>query len=162
MQKGVLRADRKKHGIKAIVTIRSPFQVEWRIMGIENEVAETPREPVTRDTDDKLPKFKERTLQRSNFDRQSRELPEPRTKLLEPAEIWRATLTPGKIYSNVRGTADHLHERRLLASSAPRPDAWLKLVPQLIARGPRSQGFPVFPGSAARLRLPLPAQPLHQ
>jgi len=89
VQKGVLRADRKKHGIKAIVTIRSPFQVEWRIMGIENEVAETPREPVTRDTDDKLPKFKERTLQRSNFDRQSRELPEPRTKLLEPADIWR-------------------------------------------------------------------------
>ena len=58
-------------------------------MGIENEVAETPREPVTRDADDQLPKFKERTLQRSNFDRQSRELPEPRTKLLEPADIWR-------------------------------------------------------------------------
>ena len=51
-------------------------------MGIENEVAETPREPVTWNTDDKLPKFRERTLQRSNFDRQSRELPEPRQNCL--------------------------------------------------------------------------------
>ena len=58
-------------------------------MAIENEVAKTPREHFDGDTDDGLPKFKERTLQRSSFDRRSRELPEPRTKLLEPADIWR-------------------------------------------------------------------------
>jgi hypothetical protein len=34
-------------------------------MAIENEVAKTPREHFTRDADDELPKFKERTLQRS-------------------------------------------------------------------------------------------------
>jgi len=33
-------------------------------MAIENEVAKTPREHFDRDTDDGLPKFKERTLQR--------------------------------------------------------------------------------------------------
>ena len=39
-------------------------------MAIENEVAKTPREHFTRDADDELPKFKERTLQRSSFGRE--------------------------------------------------------------------------------------------
>ena len=57
-------------------------------MGIENEVAKTPREHFTRDADDEL-KPRESTLQRSPFGRQSRGPPEPRTQLLAPAEIWR-------------------------------------------------------------------------
>ena len=56
-------------------------------MGIENEVAKTPREHFTRDADDE-PQAREGTLQRSPFGRQSRGRPEPRT-LLAPAEIWR-------------------------------------------------------------------------
>ena len=43
-------------------------------MAIENEVAKTPREHFTRDADDELPKFKERTLQRSSFGREARGL----------------------------------------------------------------------------------------
>jgi hypothetical protein len=60
-------------------------------MVIENEVAKTPRGHFTRDADDDLPKFKERTLQRSPFGRQSRgaQPTEPRTQLLSPADIWR-------------------------------------------------------------------------
>ena len=56
-------------------------------MDIENEVEKTPREHF----DEKMPKAKERTLQRSNFDRHSRiaKVAEPRTQLLTPAEIWR-------------------------------------------------------------------------
>jgi hypothetical protein len=56
-------------------------------MGIENEVDKTPREHF----DEKIPKAKERTLQRSNFDRHSRiaQAAEPRTQLLALAEIWR-------------------------------------------------------------------------
>ena len=56
-------------------------------MGIDNEVDKTPREHF----DNKMPKTKERTLQRSNFDRRSRiaQATEPRTQLLAPAEIWR-------------------------------------------------------------------------
>ena len=59
-------------------------------MAIENEVAKTPREHFTRDADDELPKFKERTLQRSSFGREARgDHAKPRTQLLTPAEIWR-------------------------------------------------------------------------
>jgi len=44
----------------------------------------------TRDADDELPKFKERTLQRSSFGREARGAhAKPRTQLLTPAEIWR-------------------------------------------------------------------------
>jgi hypothetical protein len=57
-------------------------------MAIENEVAKTPREHFDRDTDDGLPKFKERTLQRPAQYRGT-QLGEPRTRLLTPAEIWR-------------------------------------------------------------------------
>ena len=60
-------------------------------MSTENEVIKTPREHFVRDIDDRLPRAKERTLQRSTFDRHSR-IPrsaEPRTQLLAPAEIWR-------------------------------------------------------------------------
>ena len=50
-------------------------------MDIENEVAQTPREPFMRDADDE-PKFKEQTLQRSNIGRQPRDtLPPSRTRL---------------------------------------------------------------------------------
>lgn len=60
-------------------------------MRVENEVVKTPREHFARDTDERLPKPKERTLQRSTFDRHSRiaRAAEPRTQLLAPAEIWR-------------------------------------------------------------------------
>ena len=55
----------------------------------ENEVANTPREQVTRDSDDE-PKFNEQTLQSSKLGRQPRDiLPPSRTRLLEPADIWR-------------------------------------------------------------------------
>jgi hypothetical protein len=60
-------------------------------MGIENEVAKSPRQHFARDDQDRQPKAKERTLQRSTFDRRSRiaQAEEPRTYLLAPAEIWR-------------------------------------------------------------------------
>lgn len=60
-------------------------------MSIENEVVKTPREHSAREADDRLPKTKERTLQRSTFDRHPRiaRAAEPRTHLLAPAEIWR-------------------------------------------------------------------------
>lgn len=60
-------------------------------MSIENEVVKTPREHFAQEADDRLPKTKERTLQRSTFDRHSRivRVAEPRTQLLAPAEIWR-------------------------------------------------------------------------
>ena len=54
----------------------------------DNEAAETPREP-PRDAENE-PKFKEQTLQRSSIGRQPRDiLPPSRTRLLEPADIWR-------------------------------------------------------------------------
>jgi hypothetical protein len=54
----------------------------------ENEVANTPQEQVTRDSNDE-PKFNEQTLQRSKLGRQPRDiLPPSRTRLLEPADIW--------------------------------------------------------------------------
>ena len=60
-------------------------------MSIENDVIRTPREHFARDAGDRLPKTKERTLQRSTFDRHARiaRVAEPRTHLLAPAEIWR-------------------------------------------------------------------------
>jgi hypothetical protein len=60
-------------------------------MDIENEGAKSPREHFARDDEDRLPRTKERTLQRSTFDRRSRiaQAAEPRTHLLAPAEIWR-------------------------------------------------------------------------
>ena len=60
-------------------------------MAKENEFAKTPREMLARDGDDELPKFKERTLQRSTFGRQFRgaQPGEPRTQLLAAADIWR-------------------------------------------------------------------------
>ena len=60
-------------------------------MGIENEVAKTPREHFAREDDARMQRPKERTLQRSTFDRRSRiaQTSEPRTDLLAPAEIWR-------------------------------------------------------------------------
>ena len=65
--------------------------VGLRVMSIENEATKTPREHFTRDADDRLPRTKERTLQRSAFDRRSRvaQVAEPRTQLLAPADIWR-------------------------------------------------------------------------
>jgi hypothetical protein len=60
-------------------------------MGIENEVAKNPREHFSRDDEGRMQRPKERTLQRSTFDRRSRiaQAAEPRTQLLAPAEIWR-------------------------------------------------------------------------
>lgn len=58
-------------------------------MIIENEVANTSPEQVTR-TADHEPKFNEETLQRSKLGRQPRDITPPsRTRLLEPADIWR-------------------------------------------------------------------------
>ena len=60
-------------------------------MSIESEVAKSPREHFTREDDDRISRTKERTLQRSTFDRRSRiaQVTEPRTQLLAPGEIWR-------------------------------------------------------------------------
>jgi len=54
-----------------------------------HEIAKTPRERF--DTDDKLPKIKEHTLQPSPLGRESRNFQpaEPGTQLLPQAEIWR-------------------------------------------------------------------------
>ena len=57
-------------------------------MVTEIDVGETPRAPTRDDENEK--KFKEQTLSGSNIGRQPREvLPQSRTRLLEPADIWR-------------------------------------------------------------------------
>jgi len=76
---------------QATVNIAFVVFVELRVMGIENEIAKSPREHFARDDENRLRRTKERTLQRSTFDRRSQiaQASEPRTQLLAPAEIWR-------------------------------------------------------------------------